>query len=60
MNKQHHLAQIRFCLSDHPIRETFGALGGGKYRIEFELRLDHGQYLVDTRIPFDSVTYSNS
>ena len=40
--------------------ETFGALGGGKYRIELELHLDRGRYLVDTRIPFDSINYSNS
>ena len=40
--------------------ETFGALGRGKYRIELELRLDRGRYLVDTRIPFNSIFYSNS
>jgi hypothetical protein len=38
--------------------ETFGALGKGRYRIELELRLDRGRYLVDTRIPFDSINYS--
>lgn len=40
--------------------ETFGVLGNGKFRLELELCLDRGRYLLDPESNFDTVNYSNS